>query len=104
VDEFVVVIMGDEVCVEEADVMGLFPRMDLSRRGFVMTSLATGFALSVTPAKATITTKDDLKSEIIVYPQADHGFNADYRESYKTDAAAEGWKRALTWFKANGVG
>ena len=41
---------------EEADITGLFPRMDLSRRGFVMTSLATGFALSVTPAKATITT------------------------------------------------
>jgi hypothetical protein len=32
VDEFVVVIMGDEMRVEEADVMGLFARMDLSRR------------------------------------------------------------------------
>jgi hypothetical protein len=28
---------------EESDVAGLFPRMDLSRRGFVMTSLATDF-------------------------------------------------------------
>jgi carboxymethylenebutenolidase len=38
------------------DVRGLFPRMDTTRRGFFVTTLATGFALSVTPAGATITT------------------------------------------------
>jgi carboxymethylenebutenolidase len=41
---------------EDGDLKGLFPMMDLSRRGFVMTSLATGFALSVQPAGATIMT------------------------------------------------
>jgi len=38
-------------------------------------------------------------SEIIVYPDAQHGFNADYRPSYNKDAAQDGWKRLLQWFK-----
>jgi carboxymethylenebutenolidase len=43
------------------------------------------------------------KSEIIVYPDAQHGFNADYRASYgKVDAEAA-WGKMLAWFKANGV-
>jgi carboxymethylenebutenolidase len=48
--------------------------------------------------------KAGLKSEFVVYPDAQHGFNADYRPSYNPEAAADGWKRALAWFKANGVG
>jgi carboxymethylenebutenolidase len=43
------------------------------------------------------------KSEFMVYPEAPHGFNADYRPSYRKDAADDGWKRCLAWFKANGV-
>lgn len=44
------------------------------------------------------------KSEIIVYPEAQHGFNADYRPSYgKVDAEAA-WSKMLAWFRANGVG
>src|SRR4029077_10088541 len=43
--------------VVEAGLEGLLPRSQWSRRGFVMTSLATGFALSVQPVSAqTITT------------------------------------------------
>jgi carboxymethylenebutenolidase len=44
------------------------------------------------------------RSEIIVFEGAQHGFHADYRASYKADAAAGGWARMLAWFKANGVG
>jgi carboxymethylenebutenolidase len=33
----------------------------------------------------------------------DHAFHADYRPSYRKEAADDGWKRALEWFKANGV-
>ena len=41
----------------ESGLKGLLPRSQWSRRGFVMTSLATGFALSVQPVSAeTITT------------------------------------------------
>jgi carboxymethylenebutenolidase len=43
------------------------------------------------------------RSEFVVYPDAPHAFNADYRPSYRKDAAEDGWKRCLEWFKANGV-
>ena len=42
-------------------------------------------------------------SEIIVYPGVQHGFHADYRQSYNAEAAADGWTRALAWFRRHGV-
>ena len=42
-------------------------------------------------------------SQFVVYPDAPHAFNADYRPSYRKDAADDGWKRATAWFKANGA-
>jgi carboxymethylenebutenolidase len=42
-------------------------------------------------------------SEFVVYPDAPHAFHADYRPSYRKEAADDGWKRCLAWFKANGV-
>ena len=42
-------------------------------------------------------------SEIIVYPDAPHGFFADTRPSYRKDAAEDGWKRLLAWFKKHGA-
>ena len=42
-------------------------------------------------------------SQFVVYPGAPHAFHADYRPSYKRDAAEDGWKRCVAWFKANGV-
>jgi len=44
------------------------------------------------------------KHEFMVYPDTPHAFHADYRPSYRKEAAEDGWKRALAWFKANGVG
>jgi carboxymethylenebutenolidase len=41
--------------------------------------------------------------EIVIYPDAAHGFNADYRPSYNKEAAEDGWKRMLAWFAAHGV-
>lgn len=43
------------------------------------------------------------QAEIIVYPDAQHGFLADYRPSYNAEAAADGWKKMLAFFKAQGV-
>jgi carboxymethylenebutenolidase len=43
------------------------------------------------------------KSEFVVYPDTPHAFHADYRPSYKKEAADDGWKRCQAWFKANGV-
>ena len=36
--------------------------------------------------------------EIVIYPGAGHAFHADYRPSYKPEAAADGWKRCVAWF------
>ena len=43
-------------------------------------------------------------SELILYPDTPHGFNADYRPSYRKEAAEDGWKRMLAWFNAHGAG
>lgn len=42
-------------------------------------------------------------SEIVVYPEAPHAFNADYRPSYRKAAAEDGWKRCLAWFRGHGL-
>jgi carboxymethylenebutenolidase len=42
-------------------------------------------------------------AEIVVYPDAGHGFNADYRPSYNKEAAEDGWKRLQQWFKKYGA-
>jgi carboxymethylenebutenolidase len=42
-------------------------------------------------------------SEIIVYPDAQHGFLADYRPSYNAEASADGWKKMLAFFAKYGV-
>ena len=42
-------------------------------------------------------------SDLIVYPQAQHGFHADYRESYDPAAARDGWARLTAFFAEHGV-
>jgi carboxymethylenebutenolidase len=41
-------------------------------------------------------------SQLILYPDADHGFLADYRPSYNPDAAKDAWTKLLAFFKAHG--
>ncbi|MDP3174843.1 MAG: dienelactone hydrolase family protein [Phenylobacterium sp.] len=43
------------------------------------------------------------RSELVVFPNAQHGFHADYRASYDAAAAADGWARMLAHFARNGV-
>jgi carboxymethylenebutenolidase len=38
-----------------------------------------------------------------IYPDAAHGFLADYRPSYNADAAKDAWQLMLDWFKKYGV-
>ena len=40
---------------------------------------------------------------IQVHPLVCHAFNADFRPSFRQEAAEDGWKKCLAWFKANGV-
>jgi carboxymethylenebutenolidase len=42
-------------------------------------------------------------AEFHLYPGAPHGFHADYRSSYRQDAAQDGWRRMIDWFKKYGV-
>lgn len=39
----------------------------------------------------------------VIYPDAPHGFHADYRPSYRKEDAEDGWKRMLAWFRQYGV-
>jgi carboxymethylenebutenolidase len=41
--------------------------------------------------------------EIVIYPDAPHGFHADYRPSYRAADAADGWNRLQAWFKKYGL-
>jgi carboxymethylenebutenolidase len=43
------------------------------------------------------------KAEFKIYPGAPHGFHADYRPSYRKDAADDAWNQLTAWFKANKV-
>jgi carboxymethylenebutenolidase len=43
------------------------------------------------------------QAEIIVYPDSQHGFLADYRQSYDATASADAWGKMLAFFKRNGV-
>lgn len=47
--------------------------------------------------------KGKSKSEIVVFPNADHGFLADYRPSYNKEAAEDAWKKVQDWFKKYGA-
>ncbi len=47
--------------------------------------------------------KASQESEFVIYPDAPHAFHADYRPSYRKEAAEDGFKRALAWFKKYGV-
>lgn len=42
-------------------------------------------------------------AEFRIYPEAPHGFHADYRGSYRKDAAEDAWKQAQAWFRKYGV-
>jgi carboxymethylenebutenolidase len=74
-------------------VLGLYAAED---RGIPLTQVETMRAALTAAGNPT-------KSEIVVYDGAQHGFHADYRPSYKADAAADGWNRMLGWFRAHGV-
>jgi carboxymethylenebutenolidase len=42
-------------------------------------------------------------SKLVVFPDAPHGFHADYRPSYRPETAKDAWQQCLTWFKRHGV-
>jgi carboxymethylenebutenolidase len=76
----------------KAPVLGLYAEKD---NGIPLTD--------VEKMKAALKAAGKTSSDIIVYPGAAHGFHADYRPSYKKDAADDAWAKMLAFFKKNGV-
>ena len=42
-----------------------------------------------------------VKTDVVRYPGAGHGFHCDARESYHEESAKDGWDRALNWFSSH---
>jgi carboxymethylenebutenolidase len=82
----------DLVADLKAPVLGLYAEKD---NGIPLTD--------VEKMKEALKAAGKTSSDIIVYPGAAHGFHADYRPSYKKDAADDAWAKMLAFFKKNGV-
>lgn len=54
---------------------------------------------SVEKMLAAVKANGNTKSQLVLYPDTPHAFHADYRPSYRKEAAEDGWKRAVDWFK-----
>jgi carboxymethylenebutenolidase len=62
-----------------------------------------GIPISTIEQMRTALERGSSGSQIVVYEDAPHGFNADYRPSYRKDTATDAWKRMAAWFKSHGV-
>lgn len=60
-------------------------------------------AESVEQMREALKAAGDTQSVINVYPDSPHGFNADYRPSYRETDAKDAWAKMLSWFKVHGV-
>jgi carboxymethylenebutenolidase len=78
----------------KAPVLGLYGAADSGIPLASVDRMKAALAAGTPAAKA---------SQFVVYPDAPHAFHADYRPSFRQGPAEDGWKRALDWFKANGV-
>ena len=83
---------------------GMSRRQFLARMGAAGAGLV-GFAIAANPvADEVITTPTGgLKAasktaEFVIYPGAPHAFFADYRPSYRAEAAKDAWGRCVAWF------
>lgn len=55
---------------------------------------------SVEAMRSALARAGQTASKIVVYPDAPHGFHADYRASFTPEAAADGWRRLLAFLDA----
>ena len=63
-----------------------------------------GIPLDTVESMRAAIAKGKSQSEIVIYPDAPHGFHADYRPSYRQDRAEDGWKKLIAWFRDHGAG
>ncbi|MCZ2104109.1 MAG: dienelactone hydrolase family protein [Comamonadaceae bacterium] len=79
----------------KAPVLGLYGGKDESIPVATIEQMKALLAQAPAPAN---------EAQFVIYPDAPHAFHADYRASYRKDAAEDGWKRALAWFSQHGLG
>lgn len=77
-----------------APVLGLYGGADSGIPLDGIEKMKAALAAGNSPAKA---------SQFVVYPDAPHAFHADYRSSYRKEAAEDGWRRCLAWLRQHGV-
>ena len=85
----------DRVGALKAPVLGLYGGEDSGIPVATVDQMKAALAASANAAAK--------RSQFVVYPGAPHAFHADYRPSYRKDAAEDGWKRCVAWLKANGA-
>jgi len=78
----------------KAPVLGLYGAQDTGIPQDTIAQMKAALAQGSAAARA---------SQFVVYPDAGHAFHADYRPSYRKQAAEDGWTRALDWFRQHGV-
>jgi carboxymethylenebutenolidase len=71
----------------KAPVLGLYGAAD------------AGIPVSDVEALKAALAKANKTAEFKIYPGAPHGFHADYRASYRKEAAEDAWSRMQAWFR-----
>jgi carboxymethylenebutenolidase len=71
----------------KAPVLGLYGEAD------------TGIAVAQVEALKAALAAANKPAEFKIYPGAPHGFHADYRASYRKEAAEDGWGQMQAWFR-----
>ena len=75
----------------KAPVIGLYGEAD------------TGIPVAQVEALKAALAANNKTAEFKIYPGAPHGFHADYRASYRKDAAEDAWNQMQAWFRKYGV-
>ena len=75
----------------KAPVLGLYGEAD------------QGIPVAQVEAMKAALTAANKPAEFKIYPGAPHGFHADYRPSYRKEAAEDGWNQMQSWFRKYGV-
>jgi carboxymethylenebutenolidase len=75
----------------KAPVIGLYGEAD------------TGIPVAQVEALKAALAANNKTAEFKIYPGAPHGFHADYRASYRKDAAEDAWNQMQGWFRKYGV-
>jgi len=63
----------------------------------------TGISAAQIEAMKAALAENKKPAEFKIYPDAPHAFHADYRASYRKEAAEDGWNQMQGWFKKHGV-